>query len=102
MTTIRVTESREVKLTADNELEILTAEWAARYGDNEYFPEDVVRFIDDSDPRQAHRMGGAFAGKLGKVTQIGDNKSAKVLAITNRGEFYEIWVKPWEIELVEE
>lgn len=102
MTTIRVTESREVKLTPENEMDILGAEWDRLYGVNEFWPGDIVRFIDDSDPGARARMGGAFEGKLGKVAQMGDNCSAKVLTITNYGEFFHLWTKERNLELVKE
>ena len=100
MTTIRVTKTENVKLTAENEVEILSSEFDARYGDNEFDVGDEVRFIGNGKPKQIDFMGGDHIGKPGIVTQIGQENSVKVLAITNDGDFFEVWTDGRNVELV--
>jgi hypothetical protein len=99
MTTIRVTQTKEVKLTAENEIEILNAEFDGRYGDNEFDVGDAVRFISNGKPKQLEFMGGDHIGKPGIVTQIGQENSVKVLAITLDGDFFEVWTDGRNVEL---
>ena len=100
MTTIRVTKTEDVKLTPENEVEILNAEFDARYGDNEFEVGDEVRFIGNGKPKQMEFMGGDHIGKPGIVTQIGQENSVKVLAITLFGDFFEVWTDGRNVELV--
>lgn len=101
MTTIRVTESREVKLTPENELELIGKEWDARYGDNVFELGDEVRFLGNGKPKEREIMDGDCTGKPGIVTQIGQEGSVKILAINHSGQFVEIWTAGWNVELIE-
>lgn len=102
MTTIRVTETREVQVTPENEIEIIKAEYEARYGDNEFIIGDIVRFTRDGKATQLDLMGGSYAGKRGIVSHLGDGNSIKVLCISNHNEFKELWVKGYDVELIED
>lgn len=100
MTTIRVTETREVKLTPENEASLIASEYDARYGDNEFEVGDEVRFTGNGKPKQIDFMGGEHIGKPGIVTQVGQENSVKVLAITLDGDFFEVWTDGRNVELV--
>lgn len=102
MTTIRVTETREVKLTPENEMQLIAAEYDNRYGDNEYEVGDEVRFTGNGKPKQFDLMGGDHIGKPGIVTQLGQENSVKVLAITLDGDFFEVWTDARNVELLGE
>lgn len=102
MTTIRVTEAREVKLTPENEMQLIAAEYDNRYGDNEYEIGDEVRFIARAKPKVAEFLKGEdYIGKPGIVTQLGRENSVKVLAIGFDGRFYEVWTDGRNVELIQ-
>lgn len=91
MTTVRVKEVREVKLTPENELEILNIEYDRRYADADLELGDEVRFISNGKPKQMDWMGGDHIGRLGIVCAIGEHNSVKVLTINLDGDFVEVW-----------
>lgn len=100
MTTVKVHETREIKLTKENELSIIEAEFSRRYDDCEFEVGDAVRFTDSGNWKQQDLMGGDHVGRHGIVVAPGQEGRVKVLTITLGGDFFEVWTDVECVELV--
>jgi hypothetical protein len=88
---VKIKQTVEVEVTAENELSVVTGEWDRRYLDRALTEGDPVEFSAIGRAKHIEAFGPEHIGKRGVVAALGEGDSVKVLAITTAGEFIEIW-----------
>jgi hypothetical protein len=101
MPIVNVKRVESVEVTPENEMGLLKAEWDQRYGDRPFVEGDEVEFVRTGKQRHIEHFGDDHVGKRGIVCALSDNGlDVKILAISNTGEFVELWTPEIALGLV--
>ena len=101
MPIVNVNRTEAVEVTPENEMTLLGDEFSRRYGDRPFAEGDDVEFVRIGKQRHIEHFGDEHVGKRAIVTALSDNaQDVKVLAISNNGEFVELWTPEIALGLV--
>lgn len=101
-TTVKVQSIVEVEVTPENERILLRAEFERRYEDRKFIEGDDVIFTREGRSRHVEALGEDHIGKPAIVTAQSENgQDVKVLAISNDGDFVELWTPEACLETIE-
>lgn len=89
---VKILRQEVVSVTSENEMRVLGDEWDRRYDNRPFAAGDPVEFVRDGKQRHVDHFGEDHAGKRGIVVALSENGAdVKVLAISQAGEFVELW-----------